>query len=121
MIAASRTALAALIEGAGVTCLEYIPERVTPPIAIMEPTSEWISSGDTYGEFRIGYDVTLVTQTAANNKATDNLDQMVEDVLAAVTEAQGFYVASISSPAVLAVNNAEYLSVAMTIYQHSRL
>lgn len=121
MIAASRSALAALIEGAGVTCLEYIPERVTPPIAIMEPTSEWVASGEAFGEYRIGYDVTLVTQTASNNKATTDLDTMVEDVLNAVADTAGFYSTSVSAPAVLAVNNAEYLSVAVTIYQNTRL
>ena len=121
MIADARSDLAALIEGAGVTCMEYIPERITPPIAVMEPTSTWIQSGEAFGEFRIGFDVTIVTQTASNAKATDNLDSMVEDVLTAVQGAQGFYTDSVSSPAVLAVNNAEYLSVAMTIYQITRL
>ncbi len=121
MISETRAALATLIEDAGVTCLEYIPERVTPPIAIMEPTSDWVVSGETYGEYRIGYDVTLVTQTASNNKATGDLDTMVDDVLAAVAEAPGFYCGSVSSPTVLAVNNAEYLSAAMTIYQITRL
>lgn len=121
MITAARSALAALIEGAGITCMEFIPERITPPIAVMEPTSEWIASGEAFGEFRIGFDVTLVTQTASNRISTDNLDQMVEDVLTAVADTAGFYSTSVSAPAVLAVNNAEYLSVAVTIYQNTRL
>ncbi len=121
MITAARSALSALIEGAGVTCMEFIPERITPPIAVMEPTSEWIATGEAYGEWRIGFDVTLVTQTASNRMATDNLDQMVEDVLTAVADAPGFYAGSVSAPAGLAVNNAEYLSVALTIYQITRL
>jgi hypothetical protein len=121
MITAARSALVALIEGAGVTCKEFIPERVTPPIAVMEPSSEWIASGDSYGEWRIAFDVTLVTRTASNRIATDNLDQMVEDVLTAVTNATGFYAGSVSSPQVLSVNNAEFLSVALTIYQNTRL
>lgn len=121
MIASSRTALAALIENAGVRCVDYIPERITPPIAVMEPTSEWIASSETYGEWRIGYDVTIVTQTASNSKATNTLDGMVEDVLTEVAGATGFYAGSVSAPNVLAVNNAEYLSVALTIYQNTRL
>jgi hypothetical protein len=121
MIATARSTLAALIEGAGITCLEYIPERITPPIAVMEPTSEWIASGENFGEFRIGFDVTLVTQTASNNKATGDLDTMVEDVLAEVADTAGFYASSVTAPTVLAVNNAEYLSVAVTIYQNTRL
>lgn len=121
MISAARSALATLIEGAGVSCVEFVPERITPPIAIMEPTSEWIASGETYGEWRIGFDVTLITQTASNGKATNKLDEMVEDVLNAVNDAAGFYTQSVSSPAVVAANNAEYLSVALTIYQISRL
>lgn len=121
MIATSRTALSALIENAGVRCVDYIPERITPPIAVMEPTSDWISSGEAFGEWRIGYDVTLVTQTASNGKATGTLDEMVEDVLNEVADAPGFYAGSVSNPQVLAVNNAEYLSVALTIYQITRL
>jgi hypothetical protein len=121
MIPEARSALAALIEAAGVRCVDFIPERITPPIAIMEPSSDWISSGEAYGEWRIGFDVTLVTQTAANTTATTVLDGMLEDVLAEVNDTANFYCSSVSAPTGLAVNNAEYLSVALSIYQITRL
>jgi hypothetical protein len=121
MIAESRTALAAIITSAGVTCLGYVPERVTPPIAVVEPSSDWVSTGEVFGEYQIGYDVTLVTQTASHSKATSLLDEMLEDVLVAVGNATGFHTGSVSAPTILQISNAEYLSVALTIYQTKRL
>jgi len=121
MIAESRTALAAVITSAGVTCLGYVPERVTPPIAVVEPSSDWVQAGDTFGQYEIGYDVTLVTQTASNQKSTGLLDEMLEDVLVAVGNTAGFHTGSVSAPTILQISNAEYLSVALTIYQTKRL
>lgn len=121
MIVEARSALETLLDGAGFNVSAYVPERITPPIAVMEPSSDWVQSGDVFGAYRIGFDVTLITQTASNAKATDEVDQMVDDLLDAVGAAAGFYCGSVGAPSALQANNAEYLSVSVTIYQNTSL
>lgn len=121
MIVEARAALETLFDEGGFNVSAFVPERVTPPLAIITPAGDWVASGDVFGTFRLGFDVTLVTPTASNAKVTDELDQMVDDAIALVTGAQGFYCGSVNSPELLAVQNAEFLSVSMTVYQNTSL
>jgi hypothetical protein len=49
------------------------------------------------------------------------MDDAVDAVLTAVSGAQGFYVGSVSAPTLLSVQNAEFLSATLTVYQNTRL
>ena len=121
MIVEARAALETLFATAGFTVSAFVPDRITPPMAIITPAGDWVASGEAFGSFRIGFDVTLVTQTASNAKVTDELDQMVDDAVEAVTNAAGFYCGSVGSPSYLDTQNAQFLSVAMTVYQNKQL
>lgn len=121
MIGEARTALLGVFTAAGIRAADVVPERVAPPIAVMQPSSDWVESGDTFNAFRVGFDVTLIVQTAANATVSKNLDDFVDDALAAVTSAPGFYVGSVSGPSLVQINNAEYLTASMTVYQNTKL
>lgn len=121
MIVGARAALETLFTTAGFTVSAFVPDRITPPVAIIVPSGDWVQSADNFAQFRIGFDVTLVTQTASNAKVTDELDQMVDDAIAAVTNAVGFYCGTVGAPSYLSVQNAEFLSVTMTVYQNIKL
>jgi hypothetical protein len=49
------------------------------------------------------------------------MDDAIDAVLTAVSGAQGFYVGSVSAPSLLSVQNAEFLSATLTVYQNTRL
>ena len=121
MIVEARAALETLLDDAGFNVSAFVPERITPPIAVIEPAGDWIVSGDTYGTFRVAFDVTLITQTASNAKVTDEIDQQVDDFLNAIADASGFYCGSASAPTYLSVQNADFLSVTLTVYQNTQL
>lgn len=121
MIGAARSALAGVLSGAGIRTSATVPERITPPLAVMEPASDWVQSGDVYGHFRVAFDVTLIVQTAANATVSDNLDDFVDSAIAAVADAEGFYVGSVGAPSLLTVQNAEFLTASMTVYQNTTL
>jgi hypothetical protein len=121
MISEARSALLAVFTAAGIRGVEVVPERITPPLAVLEPSSDWVASGDVYGAFRVGFDVTLIVQTAANATVSKALDDMVDSALAAVSEAAGFYVAAVSGPQLLTVQNAEFLTATLTVYQNTSL
>lgn len=121
MISAGRTALLDVLTAAGIRASSVVPERVTPPLSVIQPASDWVTGGDTYGTYRLGFEVTVIVQTAANAKVSQTLDDAIDTVLTAVSGAQGFYVGSVGAPSILSVQNAEFLSATLTVYQNTRL
>lgn len=94
---------------AGLNVLEYVPERITPPIVILNAASPYISTAE-FGEYTLGLELVLVASTATNKKATENLDQQIEDVLNAIKPLTYARLVSVNQPYNLQTNNAEYLS-----------
>lgn len=121
MITEARTALASILDDAGLRVSEFVPERISPPLAVLQPAGDWIVSGETFNSYRVGFDVTLIVQTGANITVSTNLDILVDDVLAAIANATGFYASNVSAPTLLSVQNAEYLSTTITVYQNTKL
>jgi hypothetical protein len=121
MIAETRSALQAILEATGLHTYEIVPERAAMPCAIMEPSASWISSGEAFGEFRIAFDVTVAVQTATNAAQTSNLDALIEELLIAVQDAPGFYVADVNAPSGVEINGVIYLGASFTVYQNYRL
>jgi len=95
---------------AGLNVLEYVPERITPPIVIINAASPYIQTAE-FGEYTLGLELVLVASTATNKKATENLDQLIEDVLVALEPLTYARLTSVNQPYNLQTNNAEYLSV----------
>lgn len=121
MIAEARAALAVVLEDGGLRSTEFVPERITPPLAVIEPAADWVQSGETFGTFRVGFDVTLIVQTASNQVVSSHLDELVDEALSAIAGATGFYASAVSAPSLLSVQNAEYLSTTITVYQNTKL
>jgi hypothetical protein len=94
---------------AGLNVLEYVPERITPPIVIVNAASPYIETAE-FGEYTLGLELVLVASTATNKKATENLDQLIEDVLLALSPLTYAKLTNVNQPYNLQTNNAEYLS-----------
>lgn len=94
---------------AGLNVLEYVPERITPPIVILNAASPYVTTAE-FGEYTLGLELVLVASTATNKKATENLDQQIEDVLNAIEPLTYVRLTSVNQPYNLQTNNAEYLS-----------
>jgi hypothetical protein len=94
---------------AGLNVLEYVPERITPPILIVNAASPYMTTAE-FGEWTLGIELVLVAATATNKKATESLDQLIEDTLKAIEPLTYVRVTSVNQPYNLQTNNAEYLS-----------
>lgn len=94
---------------AGLNVLEYVPERITPPIVILNAASPYVTTAE-FGEYTLGLELVIVASTATNKKATENLDQAIEDVLNAIEPLTYARLTSVNQPYNLQTNNAEYLS-----------
>ena len=121
MIGAARTALTEILTDAGLRVFAFTPERVTPPVGILVPSGDWVTSGETYGAFRIGFDVTLIVDQAANETMITALDTLVDDTLDAIAPANGFYASQVGAPSLIEISGANYLSTTITVYQNTQL
>lgn len=119
MIAEARAALATALEDGGLRVFEYIPERAEPPMAILLPAGDWVTGGDTFGSFRVGFDVMLMVRPAASETESSALDDLVDETLTAISGAAGFYASNVSAPT--RESEADYLSTTITVYQNTSL
>jgi hypothetical protein len=94
---------------AGLNVLEYIPERITPPIVLLNASQPYLQTAQ-FGEWSLGIELVLVASTATNKKATENLDQLIEDTLNAIEPLTYVRITSVNQPYNLQTNNAEYLA-----------
>lgn len=94
---------------AGLNVLEYVPERITPPIVIVNSASPYLTTAE-FGEWNLGIELVLVASTATNKTATANLDQLIEDTLKAIEPLTYARITSVNQPYNLQTNNAEYLA-----------
>ena len=121
MIAEARTALKAVLTAAGIPAYSEVPDRSQPPMAVFLPSSDWIENGEVFGEFTISFDVEIVAGTGTNQAMSLELDNAVEAVLVAVTEAPGMYAASVGQPSAVDLGNGMYLGSTITVKQHLQL
>lgn len=120
MITESRAALVSLLEDAGFRAFDYVPPNITPPCAIMVPNPNWIQAGETYGEWRIGFDVRIFAQALTNEHVTVTIDGYVEDLIEAVDATAGFYMEGLGAPEAYQENNSTFMGIEATIYQITR-
>lgn len=98
----------------GVQTFEYLPARITPPMAFLVAGSPWIEDGATFGGFTVRYQVTLVVGQASNEVATANLDALTARAIVALDNA-GLPLERADEPNMLAVNNANYMAVNLSL------
>jgi hypothetical protein len=106
MLAAAREELRLQLVAAGMTVYDYIPERITPPVAVIEPGGTYVAGGQTFCEFEVGMQVVLLASTATNEVATSELDQYICDVL---DQVDTFDLVAVAQPSGFEVSNATYL------------
>lgn len=118
---ALRGDLDTVLEAAQIRTETHLPERVTPPLAIIGAGSPYVEPGDTFGTFAVRFTIFLVAARAANETATDELDAMVLKAVDAIMGAGGWGVARVDQPSMLEANGAHYLSTAMDVITQQRL
>lgn len=126
-IAQQRADLAAVLTGADLAVGEvpvqvypYLPESPNMPSILIEPADPWISSDEeTFGSYRIGFELTISADVGTNEKITADLDQLVNDVIDALAGA--YDVAEVSAPFAYQTNTAMYLAARATVTDNTNL
>lgn len=97
------------LDAAGLKVLDYVPERIVPPIVIINSRSPYLLAADVGAEFTLGLELVLVAATATNKQATEKLDELICDTVNALP---GYArLISVNQPYNMQTNNAEYLAV----------
>jgi hypothetical protein len=109
-ITVSKAEFALDLTNAGLEVLDYVPERIVPPIVIITAGSPYLVAETVGREFRLGLNLTLVASTATNEEATEALDELIADTVTAVTSLGYVILKNVNPPYRLAANNAEYLA-----------
>jgi hypothetical protein len=109
-ITASKAEFALDLQNAGLDVLDYVPERIVPPIVIVSSGSPYLVAETVGREYRLGLNLTLVAQTATNEEATEALDELIANTVSAITGFGYVILNAVNAPYRLAANNAEYLA-----------
>lgn len=97
----------------GLNVLEYVPERIVPPIVIVNSRSPYLLPSDLGAEYTLGLELVLIAATATNKQATEKLDELIADTLTALP---GYSrLVAVGQPFNMQTNNAEYLAVSVQV------
>lgn len=111
-ITSAKLEFAAALTAAGLRVSDFVPERITPPLVIVNAANPYIQTAE-FGEYYLNLELVLVGATGTNKDETYKLDQLIEDVLVAIEPLN--YVKlrkeqAVGAPYELQTNNAGYLS-----------
>jgi hypothetical protein len=93
---------------ADLDCYEYIPERVIPPVVVINSGSPFLVPETIGHEYRMVLELVLIAGTATNETATEKLEDLIEQTLLALPVYAALQ--RVDKPFALAINNTEYLS-----------
>ncbi len=94
----------------GLDVMDFVPERIVPPIIIMTPGSPYLVPETVGNEYRIALNLTLIAATATNEVASEELDSLISDTVSALSPLGYIILKSVNAPYRLAANSAEYLA-----------
>lgn len=95
----------------GLIVSDYVPERITPPIVIINAGTPYLRPSTIGNEYVLNLELVCVAATASNKLATERLDELLESVINAMP---GYArVISAGQPFNLQTNNTEYLAASV--------
>jgi hypothetical protein len=109
-ITASKAELALDLQNAGLEVLDYVPERIVPPIVIITAGSPYLAPETVGHEYRLSLTLTMVASTATNEEATEALDALIAQTVSTIATLGYAVLRTVNHSYRLAANNAEYLA-----------
>lgn len=109
-ITVSKQELQLDLQNAGLEVLDYVPERIVPPIIVMTAGSPYLAPETVGNAYRLGLTLTLIAMTATNEEATEALDALIADTVSALGDLGYVILKGVNPSFRLAANNAEYLA-----------
>ena len=97
-----------VLVAAGLDAKEYIPERIIPPIVVINSGSPFLVLESLGREYVLSLELVLVAGTATNEIATEQLEDLIQATLRALPSYASLQ--RVEKPFAQSVNNVEFLS-----------
>ena len=101
------------LEAAGIKILDYVPERIVPPIVIINSASPYLTPSSLGNEYILALELVCIAATATNKQATEKLDETISLVLNSMPRYSR--VLRVNEPYNMQTNNAEYLAANISV------
>lgn len=97
------------LDAAGINVQDFVPERIVPPIVIINSASPYIEASSLANEYNMNLELVCIAATATNKQATEKLDEAIANVLTALPRYARLI--RVNEPYEMQTNNASYLAV----------
>jgi hypothetical protein len=116
MIQDMRDAIGTALEEAGLDKFyTYLPERPIAPCAILGSDNPFITlDGDYNPEFTVNWRLQVIAGHGTNQKKTENIDELIIDVLTAMWSIEDISDIEVSAPFEETINGAVAMSATLT-------
>ena len=101
------------LEDGGLTVVDFIPERIVPPIVIINNRTPYLTPSRLGTEYLLNLELVLVASTATNKQATEKLDEAIETALKGMPRYAR--VLQVNEPYEMQTNNASYLAANISV------
>lgn len=119
-LTATRADVAADLTAAGLRAETYMPERVTPPLAVVAPADPYVERPEgeiPFAHVRVVMSVFVIGDKGTASTATDQIDTLIGTACEALADET----TEVSAPALVTVNGHEYLGAVLTARRIIRL
>jgi hypothetical protein len=110
-----REQFAAFMVANGVDVSAYVPERITPPTVAIRPASPYFQTANFGDDYVLNLELVLLVPTRTNELESQDLDQLIEDVVVAVSGCDYATMGAVEQPFIQEANNAAYLATTIQI------
>ena len=114
-ITTSKAELQLALQSAGLNIVDYVPERLVPPVIVMTADSTYITPETVGNTYLLGLKLTLIAGNAVNEQATEKLDELIANTLNALADLHYVAFNNVIAPYRLAANNAEYYATDLNL------
>ena len=115
-----RTALKDALAAAGFFAFTAPPEDASPPLVFVGANEPYVSlEGAAFGGAIVHHQIVVVAGPGVNEQRADELDQMVEGVLAVVADLVGTF--EVGRPGSIDINGQAYIGAAVDTQTEIRL
>lgn len=117
-LTALRDAITAAITAAGIPAVAYLPDRLNPPLALVQPGSPYIEPSTTSRpgaqRWKVHHEVVLLVAPGDKRHQTVSLDSLIEDSLVALVP---FGIDQVAQPysLQLGTNGPSYFAARITL------
>ena len=101
------------LDAEGINVSDFVPERIVPPIVIINSASPYITPSSLATEYIMSLELIVVAATATNKQATEKLDEAIANVLTALPRYATM--TRVNEPYEMQTNNAGYLAANISV------